>query len=68
MAVYHLLNPKNYIPQAEKDKRRAICNGCDRRNPRLDKCRVCGCLLNLKIKLAQEECPEGKWKKWKKLE
>lgn len=27
------------------------------------KCQKCGCIIELKVKFASEECPEGKWKR-----
>lgn len=30
-------------------------------------CQVCGCFVELKVKLTAEKCPKGKWKSiWKK--
>ncbi len=44
---------------ADQATRRAICNSCDR----FDKgtCRECGCIITLKIKMASEACPLGRW-------
>jgi hypothetical protein len=63
MAIYHLLDLKKYVDEETRQQRREICNKCPRRNPKMDTCRMCGCFLKLKIKLATEECPERNWKK-----
>lgn len=43
-------------------ERRAICEGCDRRDPIPNRCRECGCYLDAKIRFALDSCPLGKWK------
>jgi hypothetical protein len=37
--------------------RRAICDACEHHNTRRDKCMICGCFLNPKIRMATESCP-----------
>lgn len=63
MAIYHLLDSKKYVDETTRQARRKICDGCDKRNPVLDKCRACGCFVALKIKLKTEACPLGNWQK-----
>ena len=40
-------------------RRREICQTCD--NWTGGRCKLCGCFTSLKIKLATEACPIGKW-------
>lgn len=40
-------------------KRRETCLKCD--NRAAGRCKLCGCWTSLKIKLATEACPVGKW-------
>jgi hypothetical protein len=40
-------------------ERMAICRGCE--NFRDGRCLLCGCRLSLKISMATEHCPIGKW-------
>ena len=39
--------------------RRIICNKCDKKIG--SSCDICGCLIFLKTKLRDEECPLLKW-------
>ncbi len=44
------------------EKRLAVCAGCEqRRNGVIGTCRVCGCALQAKVRLAHEHCPLAKW-------
>lgn len=38
-----------------------ICRKCDHLNPILVQCKVCGCLLHLKARMKDQDCPKGKW-------
>lgn len=44
-------------------QRRAICNGCDKKQQVLgvDKCGECGCLLVFKAAFKFSACPLNKW-------
>jgi hypothetical protein len=44
-----------------KEKRLAICKGCDFFNEKKVKCMKCGCFLNYKALLPSSKCPIGKW-------
>ena len=57
-----LFNPNQ--PRADKEKieaRLAVCNDCYFFNKKVNRCRKCGCFMNLKTTLLQAKCPEGKW-------
>ena len=43
----------------ESKARLAVCHGCDKWTG--TSCKVCGCFVNLKVKMPEEKCPEGKW-------
>lgn len=48
------------LPETEQSKARlAVCKGCDKWTG--TSCKVCGCFVNLKVKIPEEKCPEGKW-------
>jgi len=46
-----------------------ICKGCDHfravLGDKVSVCNVCGCLMQLKARIAFAECPEGHWGKEK---
>jgi hypothetical protein len=49
---------------AEREQAQArydICKGCPLFTPVTARCSVCGCFMKFKVKLADAECPEGKW-------
>lgn len=45
------------------EKRLEICKECPRLIKFTNQCKECGCLMNLKVKLADASCPLGKWNK-----
>jgi len=52
---FMLTNQNNHIAR----RRLAICAGCEFRRRFL--CGECGCVLNAKARLFEEECPKKKW-------
>ena len=47
-------------PETEESKARLeVCKGCDKRTGK--SCKVCGCFVNLKVRIPEEKCPIGKW-------
>jgi Family of unknown function (DUF6171) len=44
----------------EAERRMAVCKECDRYSS-LGVCVECGCVLKLKVLVATEECPIGRW-------
>lgn len=38
-----------------------ICKECDRYNTLLKTCKECKCFMPIKVNLAGENCPIGKW-------
>ena len=43
----------------ESQARLGVCKGCDQWTGK--SCKVCGCFVNLKVKIPEEKCPLGKW-------
>jgi hypothetical protein len=51
-------------PRSDKElieQRLEICKVCPAFNKYLNKCRKCGCFMQLKTTLLQAKCPIGKW-------
>ena len=42
-------------------ERMSICRKCEKLNPLLVQCKECGCLLVLKTKMKNQDCPLNKW-------
>jgi hypothetical protein len=53
--------PENYIPIKDVSERMDICRQCEFYNPMLSRCRICGCIMKLKVKLPGTKCPLNKW-------
>lgn len=43
------------------DSRYSICEQCDKFLSMTKQCKECGCFMQLKVKLAEAQCPIGKW-------
>lgn len=43
----------------ESQARLEVCKGCDQWTGK--SCKVCGCFVNLKVRIPEEKCPLGKW-------
>ena len=54
--------PSRVSPE-EIDRRRGICEGCDKKKIVAGclKCGECGCLIMAKSRLPEEKCPLDKW-------
>ena len=49
------------VSDERQEKRMSICQECPRFVKLTSQCLECGCIMNLKTKLAQASCPIGKW-------
>ena len=51
------------VDDAEYRRRKAICESCPSRkyDAAADRCRLCGCHLKVKRRLASQHCPDGHW-------
>jgi len=50
-----------FVTEDEELERLAICYECESFVPETEQCAVCTCWVNLKTKLASEQCPKRKW-------
>lgn len=65
---WHLFNvdaPK--ATDAAAQARLDICKACPELIKATHQCKKCGCIMNLKVKLAAAACPLGKWKEEKNV-
>jgi len=47
-------------PETEESKARLeVCKTCPEWTGK--SCKVCGCFVNLKVRIPEEKCPKGKW-------
>lgn len=60
---WHLLSPDRHVSSdLISEQRLKICESCE--FYKLTKqCSKCGCIMPLKVQLAEAECPIGKWGK-----
>jgi hypothetical protein len=49
------------VTDEEAHTRLDICKACPELLPVTHQCKKCGCLMNLKVKLAEATCPLSKW-------
>lgn len=57
-----LFNPyTEYINDAAAAKRLDVCKNCEFYIKLTHQCKKCGCIMNVKTKLAHATCPMGKW-------
>lgn len=52
------------LPEASQEqlaKRQAECRACDRWDSRAERCLECGCYTQIKLRMATERCPLGRW-------
>ena len=43
------------------NQRYSICKTCDEFRSSIKQCKICGCFMPLKVRLAFEKCPKEKW-------
>ena len=59
---WDLLNPEfTAISKDVVNERLEMCKQCEHIIKATYQCRKCGCFMGLKTKLANAECPIGKW-------
>ena len=59
---WHLLDPERLVENQDIVKQRMdLCNGCPELVQMTRQCSKCGCFMPAKTKLANAECPLGKW-------
>jgi hypothetical protein len=59
---WDLLNPNKKRSQEDlANERFSICRECPYLIKLSNQCKKCGCFMQLKTKLEEATCPEGKW-------
>lgn len=59
---WDFLNPSTEYTSPEKAAERLdICRSCPELIKKTEQCKKCGCLMNLKTRLNNAQCPLGKW-------
>jgi hypothetical protein len=56
-----LSSATEYVSKEVQEERFSICAGCPELMKLTNQCKLCGCFMKLKVKLAHAECPAGKW-------
>ena len=54
----------SHVSHDEQNERLLVCDSCEHKIG--TRCNLCRCFLNYKTKLANSECPIGKWEKYEK--
>ena len=44
-----------------REERYNLCKACPHFQPKMKRCRLCGCFMKLKTKIMFAECPDGRW-------
>lgn len=52
-----------HVDEPTYGERMASCRACDSFLPGLQRCGECGCIMLLKARLVDAECPLGRWGK-----
>lgn len=50
-----------YVSEEIQEKRIEICKSCPKFSKITNQCKLCGCIMGLKVKLSAASCPLGKW-------
>jgi hypothetical protein len=59
---WDMLNPKvEHVSEEEAKARMDICKACPFLIKATNQCKKCGCIMHLKTKLKEAECPVGNW-------
>lgn len=57
---WHILYAE-HVPKEISEQRLNICKSCPELIKTINQCKKCGCLMNVKTKLLDANCPMGKW-------
>ena len=50
-----------FVNEEEKTRRFGFCINCPDFIPEQSRCKICGCFMQVKVKLISAKCPIGKW-------
>ena len=64
MPIFDLFNSKKQVSADVKKVRISICERCKMFRPATRQCGICRCFIDLKTKLATEQCPVKKWRQF----
>jgi hypothetical protein len=53
----------NFASRGVAKQRMDTCNQCPAKHPTRNQCTACGCVLYIKTKLKNSECPMDNWEK-----
>lgn len=53
--------PEIVVDVSIRTERLSICESCEKFNPKIRNCRMCGCFMDLKTWLPKQKCPMNKW-------
>ena len=59
---------KFFVPNKVYDDRIAICKECPQYLSLLGNCKICGCFMKIKARIATMGCPSGFWQKTTEVE
>ena len=54
----------NRAPSAVQQERLSICETCPFYRKKIGQCKICGCIMPQKVKLADAFCPVHKWEQY----
>lgn len=57
----HVASGLAIVPEDERARRLAICEGCPSYDAPTGRCRKCGCRMAIKARWASQVCPLGRW-------
>jgi hypothetical protein len=57
----HLQNDARLVPPRVQMLRQDICVKCESYNNPTKQCKICFCVIPLKVRMESETCPKGKW-------
>lgn len=57
-------NEKIIVDKEIFEARKAECSKCEEWDPSSQRCRICGCKTNFKLRLANEQCPHPQGPRW----
>jgi hypothetical protein len=61
VSILDAINPMSIrVGRRDRDNRMSICRDCVHFTS-LQRCNLCGCVMPLKVSLAEAFCPDGKW-------
>ncbi len=50
-----------WVEKPEAQTRYDVCKPCENFIALTSQCKLCGCLMKMKVKLKTATCPDGKW-------